>query len=93
MKNKLQRSIQNIFSYDNLRWHIYLKCAGIKLFSMTFFSGHAAQLAGWDLSSPTKDWTQDPAVKALSPNHWTPGNSLHDIFLMNFEIKRLFWPQ
>ena len=24
-----------------------------------------------DLSSPTRDQTQAPAVKALSPNHWT----------------------
>ena len=25
----------------------------------------------WDLSSPTRDRTQAPAVKVLSPNHWT----------------------
>ena len=25
----------------------------------------------WDLSSPTKDWIQSMAVKALSPKHWT----------------------
>ena len=25
----------------------------------------------WDLSSPTRDQTRAPAVKVLSPNHWT----------------------
>ena len=25
----------------------------------------------WNLSSPTRDWTQATAGKALSPNHWT----------------------
>ena len=29
----------------------------------------------WDLSSLTKDWTRDPAVKAPSPNHWTTRES------------------
>lgn len=28
-----------------------------------------------DLSSPSRDVTQAPAVKALSPNHWPQGNS------------------
>ena len=27
----------------------------------------------WDLSSPTRDRTWAPAVKAPSPNHWTQG--------------------
>ena len=34
-----------------------------------FFCSLAAQLR--DLSSLTRDWTQAPAVKALSPYHWT----------------------
>ena len=32
-----------------------------------FFFGRALR----DLSSPTRDWTQATAVKALNPNHWT----------------------
>ena len=27
--------------------------------------------SSWDLSSLTRDWTQAPAVRALSSNHWT----------------------
>ena len=30
----------------------------------------ATPLGLWDPSSPTRDWTRGPAVKALSPNHW-----------------------
>ena len=41
---------------------------------ITFFSSHiflVMLLSLWDLSSPTRDWTQALAVEALSPNHWT----------------------
>ena len=38
----------------------------IYLFICLVVSWHGLQ----DLSSPTSDWTQAPAVKAPSPNHW-----------------------
>ena len=31
----------------------------------------AMTCGSWDLSSPTRDWTWAPAVKAPNPNHWT----------------------
>ena len=40
-----------------------------------------------DLSSPTRDRTQVPAGKALCPNHWTTGNSLH----ADFKKKLIFF--
>ena len=36
-----------------------------------FFVFLAAPRGLGDLSSPTRDWTQAPAVKASSSNHWT----------------------
>ena len=39
-----------------------------------------------DLSSPTRDWTRGPAVKAPSPNHWTTREfpaSLYLVFCTN----------
>ena len=37
----------------------------------SFFSPLAVPLNLQDLSSPARDWTQAPAMKMLSPNHWT----------------------
>ena len=34
----------------------------------------------WDLSSATRDQTRVPAVKVLSPNHWTTREFLHLLF-------------
>ena len=36
-----------------------------------FFSFMAAPQDMWDLSSPTRNQTQPPAVEAQSLNHWT----------------------
>ena len=41
-------------------------------FNVYLFWGWGGMPRGlWDLSSPTRDWTRDLAVKAPSPNHWT----------------------
>ena len=40
----------------------------------------------WDLSSPTKDRTEPPAVEAQSLNHWPTREVLHPIFLNSFAI-------
>ena len=39
----------------------------LELFSLLLLSTLCSL---WDLSSPTRDWTQATAVKVLSPNHW-----------------------
>ena len=38
---------------------------------LIFFFFLAASRGLWDLSSPTRDLTQAPAVRAPSPNPWT----------------------
>ena len=35
-----------------------------------------------DLSSPTRDWTQAPAVKVVSPNPWTTREFSKTVFCM-----------
>ena len=41
-------------------------------FTISIFFHLLAMLHGWwDLSSPTRDWTQAIAVNAPNPNHWT----------------------
>ena len=51
-------------------WEREKICASVKPVVLIFFllaAPHGLQ----DLSSPTRDQSQAPAVKALSPNHWT----------------------
>ena len=45
----------------------------------TFFFFFASPCSMWDLISPTRDWTQAPAVEAWNPNHWSASE-----FLLNF---------
>ena len=40
-----------------------------------FFYFFATLFSMWDLSSPAKDWTHNPALEAWSLNHWTIGKS------------------
>ena len=48
----------------------YLLPAAVFFLSFSFFF-FATPCGLWDHSSPTRDRTWAPAVKALSPNHWT----------------------
>ena len=44
----------------------------------------------WDLSSPTRDWTQAMEVKVPSPNHWTVREFPHTLDCYVFLINCLF---
>ena len=45
----------------------------------------------WALSSLTRDWTQAPAVKAQSPNHWTTREfpKIYFIFIHMYTISNV----
>ena len=47
----------------------HLKTSTEYFFSFFFFFFLAAPCSLWDLSSPTRDWTQAEAVKSQNPNH------------------------
>ena len=57
----------------------------MNLFYGLFFWGGDVQPSIWDLNSPTRDPTHDPAVEAQSPRHWTMRDSqnlLKDVIFM-----------
>ena len=45
----------------------------------------------WDLSSPTRDWTWAPAVRASSPNHWIAREFPSHGFFKDI-LESLSWP-
>ena len=49
---------------------------------MEFFFFLATLYILQDLSSPTRDWTQAPAVKVVSPNPWTTREFSKIVFCM-----------
>ena len=49
---------------------------------MEFFFFLATLYILQDLSSPTKDWTQVPTVKVVSPNPWTTREFSKIVFCM-----------
>lgn len=73
-KNNIQRTVSNILFIFSSRVLKVLSLAqiislGYNVFMYLFFF-FAAVCSLWDLSSPTTEWTQVPAVKAPTPNHW-----------------------
>lgn len=58
-----------------------------------FFSGEVVPDGLWDMSSPTRDWNQAQAVKALSLRHWTArgflGNVYYDDLISDFQVKKI----
>ena len=42
----------------------------------------------WDLSSPTRDQAQSPALQVQSLNYWIPGNSPHTALLIFLFVLR-----
>ena len=68
----------NIWGYTKKKSHFLIRnlklteCLDVYLLNLTPHSPFLAMPCDlWDLSSPTRDWTRDPAVKMPSPNHWT----------------------
>ena len=62
-------------------------CISVEFFCFIF---SAMPCGLWDLSSPTRDWTWAPAVKAWSPNHWTARDYLSGIFMSFHKVEHLF---
>lgn len=59
-----------------------------------FFSGEVVPDGLWDMSSPTRDWNQAQAVKALSLRYWTArgflGNVYYNDLISDFQVKKIY---
>ena len=62
-------------------------CISVECFCFVF---SAMPCGLWDLSSPTRDWTWAPTVKAQSPNHWTARDYVSGVFMSFHKVEHLF---
>ena len=82
------------FRYSNYAFIIPFEIAS----SLYFFFFLATQNVLWDLSSPTRDWTQAMAVKAQNPNQETPLSHHSRMFWgfffhsLHFSLESFDWP-
>ena len=89
----MAHGVQGLRSFpfqDSNRFTHYSKSFSFILFYYFIFLATPRGL--WDLSSPTRDWTQALAVRARSPNHWTTREFPSFILYLNLSsICKLFW--
>ena len=80
----------SLVSKTKLFYWLFFVVAVVGFFVCFGFFFFAMPRGLWDLSSPTRDRTQAPAVKAPSPNHWTTREFLKAVFITSVTSKICF---